>query len=67
MTDYDQIQIDYETNLRKSWEHVDPKIPRPHFQEAAQQYAKCRRELDQEFLKEYSALKHFDLQIPSNS
>jgi len=67
MTDYDQIRKDFEKKLREAWEHVDQKIPRPHFQEAAQQYAICRRELDQEFLKEYSALKYFDLQIPTNS
>jgi len=67
MTDYDQIQIDYETKLRKSWEHVDPKIPRPNFQEAAGQYADCREKIDTEFFNEYSALKHFDLQMPAKS
>lgn len=64
---YQEIQDDYEKELSRLWQNVDANIPRPDFLNAAIQYATCRRELDQEFMKEFSALKHFDLQIPVNS
>lgn len=56
---YQKIQGDYEKKLKWLWECVDQKIPRPNFQQAAFQYASCRRQLDREFIKEFSVLKHF--------
>lgn len=67
MTDYEKIQDDYEKWLRDFYKNIPAFITRPDFKKAAIQYASCRRELDQEFMKEFSALKHFDLQMPTNS
>lgn len=64
---YQEIQDDYEKELSRLWKNVDANIPRPDSRTAAIQYAQCRRELDQEFMKEFSALKHFDLQIQAKS
>lgn len=64
---YKQIQDDYEKDLFRLWQRVDPKIPRPDFHGAAIQYVDCRRVLDQEFLNEFGVLKHLDLQIQAKS
>jgi len=64
---YQEIQDEYEKELFRLWQNVDAKIPRPDFHGAAVQYAYCRRELDNEFMKEFSALKHFDLQMSAKS
>jgi len=50
---YKKIQKNYEKFLRQYWKGIDPLIIRPDFKSASIQYTNCRRELDQEFLKEY--------------
>lgn len=54
---YQPIQNEYEAWLRNHWKNVPRNFKRPDFKMAAIQYAACRRELDQEFHKEYGFLK----------